>query len=179
MSKVWWFYLGWSDFSSVQTKYNKGRFKVMATYLQQLYNFEPTFIHWLCFEERAKFLSAVFLVFNKGFAKSIAKSRANYDSTFQGSQKLVWCQKCFWDPLLDFEEPFLTMHSHLMAGPPVYFSDAVACSRAAAHQSRKISISILHVTDIKVLDQLCSINRHLFYSTLLLNQYFDSENKQI
>ena len=32
------------QYSSVQTKYNKGRFKVMATYLQQLYNFEPTFI---------------------------------------------------------------------------------------------------------------------------------------
>ena len=44
------------QYSSVQTKYNKGRFKVMATYLQQLYNFEPTFIHWLCFEEIAKFL---------------------------------------------------------------------------------------------------------------------------
>ena len=27
----------------------------MATYLQQWYNFETTFIHWLCFEERAKF----------------------------------------------------------------------------------------------------------------------------
>ena len=23
----------------------------MATYLHQLYNFEPTFINWLCFEE--------------------------------------------------------------------------------------------------------------------------------
>jgi hypothetical protein len=39
-----------------QTKYNKGRFKVMATYLQQLYNFEPTFIQWFCFEEGAKIL---------------------------------------------------------------------------------------------------------------------------
>ena len=44
------------QYSSVQTKYNKGRLKVMATYLQQKYSFEPTFIHWLCFEERAKFL---------------------------------------------------------------------------------------------------------------------------
>ena len=42
--------------SSVLTNYNKCIFKVMATYLQQYYNFEPTFIHWLCFEERAKFL---------------------------------------------------------------------------------------------------------------------------
>ena len=31
------------QYSSVQTKYNKGRLKVMATYLQQKYNFEPTF----------------------------------------------------------------------------------------------------------------------------------------
>ena len=46
------FWLDWQD-SSVQKKYNKGRFKIMATYLQQQYNFEPT---WLCFEERAKFL---------------------------------------------------------------------------------------------------------------------------
>ena len=31
------YYLGWSGstYSSVQKKYNKGRFKVMATYLQQ------------------------------------------------------------------------------------------------------------------------------------------------
>jgi hypothetical protein len=43
-------------FSSVQTKYNKGRFKVIATYLQQKYNFEPSFMHWFCFEERAKVL---------------------------------------------------------------------------------------------------------------------------
>ena len=26
-------------------KYNKGRFKVMDTYLQLLYNFEPTFLY--------------------------------------------------------------------------------------------------------------------------------------
>ena len=32
---VFCFYLGWSGPSSVQTKYNKGRFKVMAIYLQQ------------------------------------------------------------------------------------------------------------------------------------------------
>ena len=37
-------------------KYNKGRFKVMDTYLQLSYNFEPTFLHLPCFEERAKFL---------------------------------------------------------------------------------------------------------------------------
>ena len=35
------------QYSSVQTKYNKGRFKVIAIYLQQKYNFEPTFIYWL------------------------------------------------------------------------------------------------------------------------------------
>ena len=46
------FELVW-QYSSVQTQYDKGRFKVMATYLQQQYNFEPT---WFCFEERAKFL---------------------------------------------------------------------------------------------------------------------------
>ena len=33
------------QYSSVRTNYNKGRFKVMATYLQQQYNFEPIFIH--------------------------------------------------------------------------------------------------------------------------------------
>ena len=44
------------QYSSVQTKYDKGRFKVIATSLQQYYDFEPTFIHWLCFEEKAKFL---------------------------------------------------------------------------------------------------------------------------
>ena len=43
------------QYSSAQI-FNKGRFKVMATYLQQWYNFETTFIHWLCFEERARFL---------------------------------------------------------------------------------------------------------------------------
>ena len=37
-------------------KYNKGSFKVMDTYLQLLYNFEPTFLHLPCLEERAKFL---------------------------------------------------------------------------------------------------------------------------
>ena len=40
-------------------------------------------------------------------AKLKAKSRANFDSTFQASQKLVWFQKknIFWDLSLDFEEP--------------------------------------------------------------------------
>ena len=52
-----WFLFGlvW-QYYSVQTKYNKGRFKVMATYLQQEYNFEPTFMQRLCFEKRANFL---------------------------------------------------------------------------------------------------------------------------
>ena len=38
------FELVW-QYSSVQTKYKKGGFKVMGNYLQQYYNFEPTFIH--------------------------------------------------------------------------------------------------------------------------------------
>ena len=32
------------QYSSVQKKYNEGRFNIMATYLQQFYNFEPTLI---------------------------------------------------------------------------------------------------------------------------------------
>ena len=53
---VWFlFQLVW-QYPSVQTKNDNDRFKVMATYLQQYYNFEPTFINWLCFEKRAKFL---------------------------------------------------------------------------------------------------------------------------
>jgi hypothetical protein len=39
------FGLVWQN-STNQKQYNKGRFKVMATNLQQKYNFEPTFIHW-------------------------------------------------------------------------------------------------------------------------------------
>jgi hypothetical protein len=45
------------QYSSVQTKYNKGRFKAkIYKGVQSNGYFEPTFIHWLCFEERAKFL---------------------------------------------------------------------------------------------------------------------------
>ena len=43
------------QYSSVQTKYIKGRFKVMAITLTCSSNFESTtFIHWFCFEERAR-----------------------------------------------------------------------------------------------------------------------------
>ena len=43
------------QYSTNQNQYNIGRLKVMATYLQQYYNFEPTFIHCFCFVERAEF----------------------------------------------------------------------------------------------------------------------------
>ena len=47
-------------------------------------------------------------------AKSIAKSRANYDFTSQGSKNFVQCQNknIFWDSSLEFEGPVLTGHSH-------------------------------------------------------------------
>jgi hypothetical protein len=59
--KVWWLFLFglvW-QYSTNQRQYNIGRFKVMATYLQQWYNFEPTFIHWLCFEESWIFVTTI------------------------------------------------------------------------------------------------------------------------
>ena len=33
------------QYSNNQNQYNKGRFKIMATYLQQYFNFEPNFIY--------------------------------------------------------------------------------------------------------------------------------------
>ena len=50
------------QYSTNQNQYNKGRFKVMVTSLQQLYNFESTYLHTLfllcrgfvLFVERAK-----------------------------------------------------------------------------------------------------------------------------
>ena len=67
------------QYSSVQTKYNKGRFKVMAI----LTYFEPTFIHWFCFEERAKFLqrlsqSAAFLTCTHTTILSILSKTFNF-----------------------------------------------------------------------------------------------------
>ena len=50
VSKVWYFISIWA----VQTKYNKGRFKVMATYLKQYHNFEYTYTGSAL--KRAKFL---------------------------------------------------------------------------------------------------------------------------
>ena len=58
MSKVLCFVFIWAGLAVFfnSEKYNKGWFKVMDTYLQLSYNFEPTFLHLPCFEERAKFL---------------------------------------------------------------------------------------------------------------------------
>ena len=49
------------QYSTNQNQYNKGRFKVMNSYLQQWYNFEPTFIHCFCFLERAILVCCIFV----------------------------------------------------------------------------------------------------------------------